>query len=238
MKNNKYKNIIFDYDGTLVMGNTDDFFKTFLKEVLFKYVRWFQADPEPFKKAFLIAIEEMTNNMSHSTNEIVFYDSLAKSTGIKLEKLKDFFVDFYDNEFKLTHEAYDPIPLMSNVLNYLHNSGYNLILATDPMFPRNAVDFKLSDCNINPRYFSLITTNQNCTRTKVSPEFYKEIIQKINIKPEESLMIGNHAEKDGNASMVGIDTILLSDYLINYNNKKLDNTMTMKEFAEYIKQEF
>ena len=31
MKNKKYKNIIFDYDGTLVMGSADDFFKTFFR---------------------------------------------------------------------------------------------------------------------------------------------------------------------------------------------------------------
>lgn len=238
MKNKKYKNIIFDYDGTLVMGSADDFFKTFFREVVIKYVKWFGDNPEPFKEAFLKAIEAMTNNTTDKTNETVFYNTMAELTGINIQKIKDFFVDFYDNEFKNTHEAYDPIPLMGEVLDYLHDKGYNIILATDPMFPRNAVDFKLSDCNINPRYFSLITTNQNCTRTKISPDFYNEILKKVNINPAESLMVGNHADKDGNAEKAGIDTILLSDYLINYNNKKLDNTMTMQEFAEYIKREF
>lgn len=238
MKNKKYKNIIFDYDGTLVMGSADDFFKTFFREVVIKYVKWFGVNPEPFKEAFLKAIEVMTNNTTDKTNETVFYNTMAELTGINIQKIKDFFVDFYDNEFKNTHEAYDPIQLMGEVLDYLHDKGYNIILATDPMFPRNAVDFKLSDCNINPRYFSLITTNQNCTRTKISPDFYNEILKKVNINPAESLMVGNHADKDGNAEKAGIDTILLSDYLINYNNKKLDNTMTMQEFAEYIKREF
>ena len=46
------------------------------------------------------------------------------------------------------------------------------------------------------------------------------MIKKVNINPAESLMVGNHADKDGNAEKAGIDTILLSDYLINYNNKK------------------
>jgi len=236
--NSKYKNIIFDYDGTLVMGSTDEFFKVFFREIVTKYVKWFLADPEPFKNAFSKAVDVMAKNSSDETNETVFYNAMSLETGIEVAKLKDFFVDFYDNEFKHTHEAYDPIPVMSDVLEYLHARGYNLVLATDPMFPRNAVDFKLSDCGINPRYFSLITTNQNCTRTKISHDFFKQILEKINIRPEETLMVGNHIEKDGDATLVGIDTILLTDYLVNYDNKKFKNLMSMEEFSKYIKENF
>ena len=236
--NEKYKNIIFDYDGTLVMGSTDEFFKVFFREVIAKYVKWFLSDPAPFKDAFLKSIDAMANNSSDETNETVFYNSMSNLTGIEVAKLKDFFVDFYDNEFKYTHEAYDPIPVMSEVLDYLHGRGYNLVLATDPMFPRNALDFKLSDCGINPRYFSLITSNQNCNRTKVSQDFYNMVLNKINIRPEETLMVGNHIDKDGNATLSGIDTILLTDYLVNYDNKKFKNLMSMEEFSKYIKENF
>lgn len=235
---NKIKNILFDMDGTLVTGDTDLFFYVFFNEMVMKYLKNFGGDPDTVEQMLLKCIGVMQQNNGVTTNETIFYKALEKLSGVKETKLRVFFDDFYKNEFKKTHMTYDPIPKMNEVLDYLSRKGYNLILATDPTIPLCAIEFKLKDCDIDKNIFSYITTNENSNYTKLNVEYYNNILKKCGLKASESIMVGNHAEKDKLAEKAGIKTILIKDYLVNKNNINLDNLMTINEFLNYIKQNF
>lgn len=238
MKNKKYKNILFDLDGTLVFGDVDYFFKLYLSELSKKYLKVFGGDAKQFVSAFETALDKFTYNDGSKTNSEVFYDCLSELSGVDKKSLGDFFDDFYMNEFKKTHMTYDPIPEMIECLEFLHKAGYNIVLATDSMFTREAVDFKLFDCGIKPELFSYITTIDNCSFSKVTVDYYTALLKKLDMKASETLMVGNHAIKDNNALKCGIDTILISDYIINKTNLDVKNTMTIKEFSDYVHNEF
>lgn len=235
---NKIKNILFDLDGTLIQGDQDEFFEIFFKEVMMKYLKQFGGDPNTFKGQFMYAYKCMAENSGKMTNDEMFYRSLAKATGNTVKKLEDFFVDFYANEYKNVKFVNKAIPQMIWVLKYLHDNGYNIILATDPLIPDGAIEFKLSACGVDKKLFSFITSSSNSKYSKVSLDYYTEIIDKQNLRRDETIMVGNHADKDNLASEAGVKTILISDYLVNYSNKKLDNLMSADEFKEYVIKEF
>ena len=54
------------------------------------------------------------------------------------------------------------------VLKYLHDNGYNIILATDPLIPDGAIEFKLSACGVDKKLFSFIKSSSNSKYSKVS----------------------------------------------------------------------
>lgn len=235
---NRIKNILFDLDGTLIQGDQDEFFEIFYKEVMMKYLKQFGGDPNTFKGQFMYAYKLMIENTGEVTNDEVFYKALGKATGKSVAVIKAFFDDFYAKEYKNVFPVNKPIPQMVWVLKYLHENGYNIILATDPLIPSVAVNLKLSACGINNKLFSFITTSSNSKYSKVRLDYYTEIIDKNNLRREETMMVGNHADKDNLASEAGLKTILISDYLVNYDDKKLDNLMSVIEFQKYIENEF
>lgn len=238
MKNKQFKNIMFDLDGTLVFGDVEYFFELYISELTKKFKRVFGRDVKKFAASFDVALNALTYNDGSATNGEVFYKTFSNLIGVDKEQLKLFFDDFYQNEFKKTHMTYDPIPKMIECLNYLYERGYKIVLATDSMFTREAVDFKLFDCGIDPNVFYYIVTIDNCCYSKMNKKYYLELLKTCGMKSNETLMVGNHAIKDLNAEQCGIKTILIKDYLLNKTNEKVDDLMSIDDFYNYIFSEF
>ena len=59
--------------------------------------------------------------------------------------------------------------------------------------------------------FELITTYEDSHACKPNPLYYKEILEKCNLQPEEVIMIGNDTKEDFAATLVGIPMILVTD---------------------------
>ena len=84
--------------------------------------------------------------------------------------------------------------------------------------------------------FIYISTFENSSYCKPL-KYYEEILNKINRKPEECLMVGNDALEDMVASKLGMATFLITDNLISEKNIDISkfNKGTYKDFFEYIK---
>ena len=54
--------------------------------------------------------------------------------------------------------------------------------------------------------------------SKPNPKYYLEITEKIGVKPEECLMVGNDVGDDMVAADLGMKVFLLTDCLINKKN--------------------
>ena len=77
----------------------------------------------------------------------------------------------------------------------------------------------------NPKMYNTITS------------YYKDVLNALNIKAEETVMIGNDVLEDGIASKLGIKVILISDCLLNPNNLPTGNfeVYTLEELYQGIK---
>ena len=74
---------------------------------------------------------------------------------------------------------------------------------------------------VNPDDFALITSYENSHYCKPNPLYYKEIIEKIGVKPGDCLMVGNDTTEDATAMPVGVDFFLLTDCLLNQERKDI-----------------
>ena len=66
--------------------------------------------------------------------------------------------------------------------------------------------------------FELVTTYENSRFCKPNPAYYLEIFDKLGLKAEECLMIGNDVTEDMVAKKLGCQVFLLTEHLINKDN--------------------
>lgn len=92
--------------------------------------------------------------------------------------------------------------------------GLRTILATNPIFPRNAVESRIRWAGLEPEDFEWITTYENSFFCKPDPRYYLKIAETAGTDPSECLMIGNDVSDDGAAEKAGMAVFILTDCLI------------------------
>ncbi|GAV23979.1 HAD family hydrolase [Carboxydothermus pertinax] len=228
--------ILFDLDGTLLPLNLDYFLKLYLQEVK-NYVRR-KFDPDLTIKAILAATEEMVQNTGARTNSEVFWEAFDRVYPGTAE-LRYVFEKFYHTSFKNIGKYFKPHPLARPMIRYLYKKGHTLVLATNALFPKSAIVERLSWANLSPKYFCFITHYDNMHYCKPNPNYYKEILEKINARPSECLMIGNDPAEDLVARDLGLKTFLLKDFEVKRENPRTpDFSGDFSELYRFIRENY
>ena len=81
--------------------------------------------------------------------------------------------------------------------------------------PAIATHSRVRWAGLDPNDFEYITTYENSYHCKPNPDYYREILDKLNLDPEECLMVGNDVSEDMVAESLGMKVFLLTDSLIN-----------------------
>lgn len=215
----KIKNIFFDLDGTLLQMNLNEFEKTYL-DLLCDY--FYEIPKDKFIKALYEGIKAMYKNTGERSNEEVFNLALDNNE-IDIKKYEDKFKDFYEHEFKKVKKVCKDPLISKRIIDTLKNKGYTICIATNPLFPKSATIQRLSWVGIDESDVSFITTYENSSYTKPNPNYYYELLNKLNLKSEETIMFGNDVNEDGASMKAGIQTMLVSDCLVNTLNLPTEN---------------
>ena len=65
-----------------------------------------------------------------------------------------------------------------------------------------------------------MTAYENSCYSKPNPKYYLEVAEKLGVRPEQCLMVGNDADEDLIAEKTGMQVFLLTDCLINRTGKR------------------
>lgn len=217
------KTILFDLDGTLLPMDQDAFVKAYFGTLAKKAAGYGYTDPDRLIKTIWMGTNMMIKNDGNKNNESVFWDCFVKEYGEKSLKDKTIFDDYYLNEFKMVQESCGYNSKAKETIDMLKNNGYRLVLATNPIFPSIATENRIRWAGLSPDDFILYTTYENSRYSKPNLEYYKDILTTLNCSPEECLMIGNDVSEDMVVSDLGMKTFLLTDCLINKNDKDISN---------------
>ena len=125
------------------------------------------------------------------------------------------FEDFYRKEFQLVKETCGYQEEAAKLIQVLKEKGYRLVLATNPLFPAIATESRIGWAGLKREDFEWVTTYENSRFCKPNPDYYREILERMGMKPEETLMVGNDVGEDMVARKLGIQVFLLTDCLIN-----------------------
>ena len=217
------KNILFDLDGTLLPMDQDEFVKLYLYS-LYKAFPEYHKDINELTNVIMKGTYLMVQNDGSKTNEHVFYEYFKTIYKDNTKELIKKYEEYYNKEFILAKTATKTSPYANLLIKELKKKGYNLILATNPLFPRVATMNRIKWAGLDPNDFTLITTYENSSYCKPNLKYYEEIINKLNLNKDECIMIGNDTSEDYAITELGIPCIILKDCLINKNKFELDFT--------------
>ena len=231
----KYEAILFDLDGTLLPMDNDEFTKGYL-ELLSKAVA-----PHGYKADVLIpamwkGVEAMVKNDGSCINSerfwSVFSQIVGKDTSKDIPKFDAFYTDGFNKAIAFTQ----PTPLAKEAVALAKSKAERVVLATNPFFPPVAVTSRLAWAGIEPEDFDLITHYDNSKFCKPNPAYYIEITDKLGIRPENCLMIGNNTQEDiAAAQAAGLSTFLLTDCLISKDPIPTTPQGSFTDLLEFLK---
>jgi FMN phosphatase YigB (HAD superfamily) len=208
--------IMFDLDGTLLQFSQDDFIAAYfplLCECVFVRLG---LDTEQAMKAVWAGTKAMAQNDGTQPNARRFWAAFASVMGLDERQTRD--VEhatdaFYAGEFDAVRSILSPNELPARMVRSLAARGYDVILATNPLFPLCAVETRLRWAGLRGDDFSLVTSYSNSTYCKPNPGYFCEIFTARGKRPERCLMAGNSAYEDMSAGALGAATFLVTDFL-------------------------
>lgn len=233
--NLKVNTIIFDLDGTLLPMNIDKFMKIYFDEMSnhFKDI----ISPKKLIDNIWASTRAMVINTEDKTNEEVFMSDFSKRIDENLECYLEEFDKFYDDGFLKTKNAVEENDLVKKSINMLKDKGYNLVLATNPLFPKKAIIHRIKWANLDPNDFTYITSYENNHYCKPQIKFYEEVLSDIGKTPNECIMVGNDVQEDLIAGKLGIKTYLIKDHIIHRTDDEIaaDYIGDYNDFYQFVK---
>ena len=231
------KAVFFDLDGTLLPMDQDVFVKHFSGNLAIKMVTEKGYDGKLFGKAVWGSIGAMSVNDGSMTNEERFWNVYCGVMGPEAREDNEDFLSFYMNEFQQTKNVCGFDKRADEIIKLVKAKGLTAVLATNPLFPKVSTESRVKWAGLDKDDFALITTFEDYSYCKPNLNYYSEILAKLGLKAEECVMVGNDVTEDMAAEKLGMKVFLLTDCIINKENKDISvypngGFDQLKEFIE------
>lgn len=228
------KTILFDLDGTLLPIDTDDFLKHYLKAIAGHAGHL--IPPAQLVEQLMASTYAMIGNTDPDlTNAVVFATDFFPKVDKDPAEIMPVFDAFYRERFPALKAACPTAPgIARSVVQAAVDKGYELVLATNPLFPRIAIEERMRWIDVLDMPWRLVTTYEEMHACKPQPAYYQEILAKIDRTPAECMMVGNDVQEDGVAGKLGLDVFFVTDFLMDRVGKPLPPGRhgTLAEFRE------
>ena len=214
--------ILFDLDGTLLPMELDFFLERYFT-LLIEKLSAHGYDPQKVNDGMWDGLHAMLNNDGSRTNEAAFWDAFCAVIGRDCRGDAPLFRSFYLNEYQGARAACGFDPEAAETVAAVKAKGFRVVLATNPLYPAEATESRIRWAGMEPEDFELFTTFENYHHCKPNPAYYLELLDKLNLRPEECLMVGNDASEDLAAEQAGIRVFLLPRYLVNRKGRDISD---------------
>lgn len=208
-----FKAVLFDLDGTLLPLDVDVFIKDYTQAVAAKVSGF--TNPKNFIKHLMRATEKMIADKDPAlTNEQVFWKHFLEGLGASQEQLVPILNEFYEKDFPLLGGAIAADGSSADLIKQLKEKGMRVALATNAIFPRQAVVERMRWASLDPDDFEVITSFEIMHFCKPHVEYYQEVLEHLGEDPADCIMVGNDIEEDMIAGSLGMKTFLLDQSFV------------------------
>lgn len=233
MLERKITTVLFDLDGTLLPMDLDEFTGSYFRLLAKKAAEYGYIDSEKLVAAVWKGTKAMIKNDGSEKNCDRFWQVFSGEMGKEALRLRPVFDRFYEEEFDGVKRVTGENPLAKTAVDGLKAKGYDVILATNPIFPAVAVKTRLHWLGLSPEDFLEVTSYEEYSSCKPNLDYFREILKKTGKRPEECLMVGNDTTEDLCALEIGMDVYLIEDCLINAGSRDLTE-IKKGSFADWI----
>ena len=214
------KAVLFDLDGTLLPMDQDEFTRGYFK-LLAKKLAPHGYEPETLVKAIWRGTAAMVHNDGSCTNEDAFWTDFASFYGEAVLRNKPLFEEFYAVDFQKARTLCGFTPMALKTVRQLKDVGCRVALATNPIFPAIATESRIRWAGLQPEDFELYTTYENVGFCKPNLDYYRAILRRMELAPEDCLMVGNDVGEDMIAAQLGMKVFLITDCMINKSGEDI-----------------
>lgn len=204
--------ILIDLDGTVLPMDNDLFIKLYFGEMSKAF-----HDIEDSKRLVQNvwkSTDAMVRNNGQKTNEEVFMETYGQLIDGDLEIHKSRFDAFYEEGFLKVQPSTKENKIMKDSIRILKEKGYQVVLATNPIFPLRANEHRIRWAGLLPEDFSYISHFEKNHYCKPNLKYYEEVLSEIGKTPQECMMVGNDVQEDMIVKQLGMTTFLLEDHII------------------------
>lgn len=226
------KTFLFDLDDTILNLNWEEAAKVYYGSLAEYHSATIPKDK--VVEYILLSYRYMVEVTDERTNKDRFYDKMAELSGVDRDRLMASEEGFYSTEFDKIRDLTSPMEDMVKAVNLLYERGFPLILATNPVFPDLAVRKRIVWTGLNEEMFKKITFFESNKACKPRKEYYRQLIDELELDPKECVMVGNDRNEDMMASEFGMEAILITDRVIESDDEYECKEMTAEEFLNYV----
>lgn len=214
------KAVFFDLDGTLLPMDQDEFMKAYFGS-LAKRLSKIGYEPDRLISSIWSGSAAMVKNDGSKTNEDAFWEAFNASYGKDGRADERYFYEYYVEDFDKVSAICKKNPGAALAVADIKALGLRVALATNPLFPSIATEKRIAWAGLDKSDFELFTTYENSRYCKPNLKYYEDILAKLNLAPEEVLMVGNDVSEDMVCEELGCNVFLVTDCLINKQGKKI-----------------
>ncbi len=214
------KAVLFDLDGTLLPMDQDVFIKAYFGG-LTKKLAPRGYEPQRIVDAIWAGTKAMVMNTGERTNEEVFWDCFVDIFGEEIRAEYPVFEAFYAEDFPKVQAFCGFDARAKAVIEAVKEKGLRTALATNPLFPSVATECRIAWAGLAPSDFECFTTYENSRHCKPNLDYYRDVLAALGLRAEECVMVGNDVGEDMIAERLGMSVFLLTDCLINKENKDI-----------------
>lgn len=228
--------VLFDLDGTVLPLDMELFMKIYFTEMEKVFID--QTDYGKISKNIWAATQEVVSNVEPISNEEVFMEAYGKLIEGDLQEHKRRFDSFYDEGFLKTKAAVVESDWMKKSIHILKKKGYELVLATNPIFPLKAIEHRIQWAGMKPEDFSYISCFEKNNYCKPQLQYFTEVIHGVGKSPKECMMVGNDVQEDMIAGKLGLKTFLIHDHIIHRTSDPIvaDYQGNYENFYQFVQE--
>ena len=184
------KTILFDMDSTLNEIDERFFSKNYFTLLHKNYFSDLQVDYF-FDNLTEITRQVMISSTPDQLNIETFMIEMSKCFHRPPEELLKSIMNFYGKEYDKLKKHVKPAKGAKNVIKNCIDKGFEIVIATTPVFPEIAINKRLKWSNLDKFDYKLVTHAENMHYSKPREEYYNEILDMIGRKANECIMVGN-----------------------------------------------
>ncbi len=207
------KVVLFDLDDTLLGNPTNAFVKAYLRQLIDYLHQVYAHLPETeIRHALAYSIQALTTNLDPTkSNQQVFWEDFTSRLEIDPDDLHHYVSVFYAQHYPALKTLTTLRPAAATLVEWLLNNEYAVAIATNPLFPADAINQRLAWAGVDASQVWFVSTMENTHFTKPQPHYFEEILTRIGFEADEALMVGNDWELDiAPAHKVGLNTFWIT----------------------------
>ena len=230
------KCLLFDLDDTLLINDNKAFGEHYFA-ALTALMRPYIA-PDVFIRAINDAVQAMYHNDgSQGTNADVFERVFFSTVDCSPDVIMPIFEHYYSHDFNRLQAYTQRDPDARRAVAWAFEHDLQVVIATQPFFPRAAVEARLrwADVAASEFDYALITSFETMSASKPNPLYFKFITSRLGLKPEDCCMIGDSLDTDMPAGAWGFRTFWVQRNAVIENNQvQVDGQGTLGNLISWL----